>query len=59
VDFGFKSRKAPIFGDRPWGKQLESDPDTADLVSRRWAEYGLADLHLDEVAPNLFGYNMH
>ena len=25
---------------------------------RRWAEYGLADLKLDEVNPNLFGYDM-
>jgi 3-octaprenyl-4hydroxybenzoate decarboxylase (EC 4.1.1.-) len=44
--------------DRPWGKQLEPDPDTAALVSRRWAEYGLADLNLEEVDPNLFGYDM-
>jgi 4-hydroxy-3-polyprenylbenzoate decarboxylase len=52
-------RKISIFGDRPRGKQLESDLDTADLVSRRWAEYGLPDLNLDEVDPNLFGYDMH
>jgi 4-hydroxy-3-polyprenylbenzoate decarboxylase len=44
--------------DRPWGKQLEPDPDTAALVSRRWAEYGLADLNLEEVDPNLFGYDI-
>ncbi len=45
--------------DRPWNPPLQPDPDTADLVSRRWAEYGLADLKLDEVDPNLFGYDIH
>lgn len=44
--------------DHPWGNPLESDPDTAETVSRRWAEYGLADLNLGEVNPNLFGYDM-
>jgi 4-hydroxy-3-polyprenylbenzoate decarboxylase len=44
--------------DRPWNPPLQPDPDTADLVSRRWAEYGLADLKLDEVDPNLFGYDI-
>ncbi|MDX2244072.1 MAG: UbiD family decarboxylase [Leptolyngbyaceae cyanobacterium bins.302] len=44
--------------DRPWSETLKSDPDTAQLVDRRWAEYGLADLNLDEVNPNLFGYDM-
>jgi 4-hydroxy-3-polyprenylbenzoate decarboxylase len=43
---------------RPWSDTLEPDPDTAAMVSRRWAEYGLADLRLDEVNPNLFGYDM-
>ena len=42
-----------------WGEALESDPDTAAMVERRWAEYGLADLQLGEVDPNLFGYDMH
>jgi 4-hydroxy-3-polyprenylbenzoate decarboxylase len=37
---------------------LESDPDVAAMVDRRWAEYGLADLNLQEVDPNLFGYEM-
>jgi 4-hydroxy-3-polyprenylbenzoate decarboxylase len=44
--------------DRTWNDELRSDPDTAELVSRRWAEYGLDDLQLGEVDPNLFGYNM-
>jgi len=43
--------------DRPWGETLKSDPDVATLCDRRWAEYGLADLKLDEVNPDLFGYN--
>ncbi len=37
---------------------LESDADVAAMVERRWAEYGLADLQLGEVDPNLFGYDM-
>lgn len=45
--------------DRPWSETLKSDPETAALVDRRWAEYGLADLKLDEVNPNLFGYDVH
>jgi 4-hydroxy-3-polyprenylbenzoate decarboxylase len=44
--------------DDVWGAQLESDPDMAKLVDRRWAEYGLADINLDEVNANLFGYDM-
>ncbi|MBW4539262.1 MAG: UbiD family decarboxylase [Myxacorys chilensis ATA2-1-KO14] len=44
--------------DRVWGEPLVSDPDTAALVERRWAEYGLADLQLGEVDPNLFGYDV-
>jgi 4-hydroxy-3-polyprenylbenzoate decarboxylase len=44
--------------DRPWSETLTPDPDTAAMVDRRWAEYGLADLKLDEVNPNLFGYDM-
>jgi 4-hydroxy-3-polyprenylbenzoate decarboxylase len=44
--------------DHEWGEPLESDPDTATMVSRRWAEYGLADLDLSEVNINLFGYDM-
>jgi 4-hydroxy-3-polyprenylbenzoate decarboxylase len=44
--------------DRPWSPPLQSDPEMANQVSRRWAEYGLADLDLDEVNPNLFGYDM-
>lgn len=44
--------------DRPWSETLEPDPDTANLVTRRWADYGLADLKLDQVNPNLFGYDL-
>jgi 4-hydroxy-3-polyprenylbenzoate decarboxylase len=44
--------------DRTWNAELKPDPDTAALVTRRWAEYGLADLKLGEVDPNLFGYDM-
>jgi 4-hydroxy-3-polyprenylbenzoate decarboxylase len=44
--------------DHEWGEPLESDADTAAMVSRRWAEYGLADLDLSEVDVNLFGYDM-
>jgi len=41
-----------------WGDPLESDIATAQKVTSRWAEYGLADLKLDEVNPNLFGYEI-
>jgi len=44
--------------DRPWSEPLTPDPDTVALVDYRWAEYGLADLNLDEVNPNLFGYTV-
>jgi len=44
--------------DRPWADPLKSDPDVAAMVDRRWAEYGLADLNLGEVDPNLFGYQI-
>ncbi|MCS6812706.1 MAG: UbiD family decarboxylase [Cyanobacteria bacterium] len=44
--------------DRPWSPPLQSDPDVAAMVTRRWAEYGLADLGLREVDPNLFGYEI-
>jgi 4-hydroxy-3-polyprenylbenzoate decarboxylase len=50
--------KIPPESDRVWSKPLESDPDIAAMVDRRWAEYGLADLKLAEVDPNLFGYDM-
>jgi 4-hydroxy-3-polyprenylbenzoate decarboxylase len=39
-----------------WGGPLISDPAMAQQVSQRWQEYGLADLNLTEVNPNLFGY---
>jgi len=44
--------------DRPWNDELKPDPTIAEQVTRRWAEYGLADLQLDEVNPNLFGYDV-
>lgn len=44
--------------DRTWHDPLTADPDVAAMVDRRWAEYGLADLKLDEVDPNLFGYDV-
>ncbi|MDL5047459.1 UbiD family decarboxylase [Oscillatoria amoena NRMC-F 0135] len=42
-----------------WGAPLKSDADVAAMVDRRWAEYGLADVALGEVDPNVFGYDMH
>ena len=44
--------------DHQWGEVLESDPDIAAMVNRRWQEYGLADIDLAEVNANLFGYDM-
>ncbi|MGJ3248963.1 MAG: UbiD family decarboxylase [Elainellaceae cyanobacterium] len=50
--------KIPPETDHAWGKPLESDPDIAATVDRRWADYGLADLQLEDVDPNLFGYDV-
>lgn len=50
--------KIPPETNHPWGEPLESDPDVAAMVDRRWAEYGLADLNLGAVDPNLFGYDL-
>ncbi len=44
--------------DHEWGKPLESDADTEAMVTRRWQEYGLGDIDLQEVDANLFGYDM-
>ena len=44
--------------DRPWSDELIPDPDTAARVDQRWAEYGLDDLNLLDVDPNLFGYDI-
>ncbi len=45
--------------DREWGEALESDPDVAAMVERRWAEYGLGDIDVNQsVDPNLFGYDV-
>jgi 4-hydroxy-3-polyprenylbenzoate decarboxylase len=41
-----------------WGAPLESDPEVAKMVDRKWKEYGLSDINLDEVNANLFGYDM-
>ncbi|HIK28201.1 MAG: UbiD family decarboxylase [Oscillatoriaceae bacterium SKW80] len=50
--------KIPPETDHEWGAPLEADPDIAAMVSRRWKEYGLDDLKLQEVNPNLFGYDI-
>jgi 4-hydroxy-3-polyprenylbenzoate decarboxylase len=50
--------KMPPETDHPWGEPLESDPEVAAMVDRRWADYGLADLQRGEVNPNLFGYDL-
>lgn len=44
--------------DHEWGEVLNSDPDIAKQVDNRWAEYGLTDINLTEVNPNLFGYEL-
>lgn len=41
-----------------WGEPLESDPDVAAMVDRRWVEYGLGAIMLTEVDANLFGYDI-
>lgn len=50
--------KIPPETDHEWGAVLESDPDIAETVTQRWQEYGLGDLNLTEVNPNLFGYDV-
>jgi 4-hydroxy-3-polyprenylbenzoate decarboxylase len=50
--------KIPPETNHEWGEPLESDSDVAAMVERRWAEYGLADLNLNHVDVNLFGYNI-
>jgi len=50
--------KMPPETEHVWGETLDSDPDVAAMVERRWAEYGLADLHLGKTDPNLFGYEI-
>lgn len=44
--------------DRPWSDELRPDPEIAAQVDRRWQEYGLGDLNLEDVDPNLFGYDI-
>jgi 4-hydroxy-3-polyprenylbenzoate decarboxylase len=50
--------KIPPETDHAWGEPLESDPDIAAMVARRWEEYGLGDIQSTEVNPNLFGYDI-
>ena len=50
--------KVPPETEHDWGEPLESDEDTAAMVDRRWAEYGLADINLTDVDPTCFGYEM-
>jgi len=50
--------KMPPETEHEWGEVLKSDPDVSEMVDRRWTEYGLDDLMLGEVNPNLFGYEM-
>ncbi|AIE74472.1 MULTISPECIES: UbiD family decarboxylase [unclassified Synechocystis] len=50
--------KIPPETDHEWGKVLESDLAMAEQVSQRWKEYGLGDINLTEVNPNLFGYDV-
>lgn len=50
--------KIPPETNHEWGEPLESDPEVAKTVDQRWAEYGLADINLEEVNANLFGYDL-
>ncbi|AFY68465.1 3-octaprenyl-4hydroxybenzoate decarboxylase [Thalassoporum mexicanum PCC 7367] len=50
--------KIPPETEHEWGDVLESDPKTSKLCDSRWAEYGLGDIKLGEVDPNLFGYDI-
>ncbi|MFM6305991.1 MAG: UbiD family decarboxylase, partial [Planktothrix sp.] len=50
--------KIPPETNHEWGEPLESDVDVAEMVTKRWAEYGLTDVNLTEVDPNKFGYEI-
>jgi 4-hydroxy-3-polyprenylbenzoate decarboxylase len=51
--------KIPPETDHEWGLPLESDPAIAEQVTRRWADYGLADwAGTKAVDPSLFGYDL-
>lgn len=50
--------KVPPETEHEWGEPLESDPDVAAMVDRRWSEYGLDDINLEEIDPSLFGYDL-
>lgn len=48
--------KIPPEIEHEWGEVLKSDPHISQRVDQRWSEYGLDDLNLQNVNPNLFGY---
>lgn len=50
--------KIPPETNHEWGEPLESDPEMAKTVDQRWEEYGLADINLEEVNANVFGYEI-
>ncbi len=50
--------KIPPETDHPWGEPLTSDPKIAKQVDQRWQEYGLGDIDLTAVKPQLFGYEL-
>jgi 4-hydroxy-3-polyprenylbenzoate decarboxylase len=50
--------KVPPETEHEWGEVLESDPEVAAMVQRRWAEYGLDDVDLNAVDPTKFGYEI-
>ncbi len=52
------TRKIPPETDRDWGVPLESDPETAALVERRWQEYGFGPSGAVTPDPRLFGYDL-
>ncbi len=48
--------KIPPETDHAWGEPLVMNQEVKDQVSRRWAEYGLDDIRLDQVDPRAWGY---
>ncbi|MDB9312244.1 UbiD family decarboxylase [Spirulina sp. CS-785/01] len=51
--------KIPPETNHDWGEVLDSDPEIASVVDKRWAEYGLNDIDMTQVDPNLFGYEIN
>ncbi len=49
--------KIPPETDHAWGEPLIMDEATKAAVSRRWAEYGLDDIKLNQVDPKAWGYS--